>query len=348
MYIITNEGLKVLEEKGLKKILDSSFPDLEHHMLIALPYEDEIEEYAVEKKLPHLIEKVEEDGILDKRESFIMHSEIICDLLKKKLPKTINKDLKDCISAYYIYHDRFIKKIVSRDSYLWRDENSLNIIEGDIHGDMLIKQFDLSPDPNPDFFGYKPLFKKVDLRLVNGFYPEWIRTLSDFITFCIQTEKQVPFKESWGKEFYNGFFEETKAGEVADYYIDRLKWAKEGKEHSFVQLLPFVDNPKKQMNIEKGLCHIEPISADGGYLSFPFIENESLFYLHQVEEGEKGVEFLDAVWGSPSVKFNYNHMEDAIKGVVTCIQKGSSRCQPQDPGLVFKYFPYERFKDLKR
>ena len=341
-YILTNKGLDTLKKTGLKKILDSSFPDLEHHMLHGFLYEDEIKEYANENKIPNLLEKVEAANLSNRTDSFIMHSEIICNLLKKKLPKNIEKEIKNAISAYYLYYDEFLKRLTYSGTYLWRDEDSLNIISGDTHGDMRIEQYDISQKSKPNLFNQDVLVKKTDLKLVDGYYSEWLRTLTDFITFCIQIKKPVPFKENWEKEFYKGFFEETEPGSVANSLIKEIKRAKENKEYSYVNVLPFTDNPKKHMDPKKSVYHIQPVISSGGYSFYPFIDKEELIYL---SPSEKGVEFLNETWGNPGVRFNYEQIPNAIKGVVSCIQNHGSRCLPQDPGLVFKYFPYERLEN---
>ncbi len=339
MYLITNEGLKVLEETGLKKICNESFEKLEHYLLTGHIYDDQIEEYAEEHGISDLLEKVEAEESWDKNEAFIMHSGIICSLLQDKLPKSLNNELKKAISAYWIYNNRFLKPF--NKSYLWRSNASLNQIESDVHGDMLIRQYDITTEPN--LFGDKPLVKKSELNLVNGFYPEWLRTLTDFIAFCCQIRKPVPFKDNWEEVFYNGKLEESNPGEVAKIYINDLKNAKQQEEYSFILVLPFVDNPLKQTNPEKGIYHINPVRSDGGYLSYPFIDGDNLVYLH---EAERGTEFLNKTWGKPGVRFPYEQIGEAIKGIVTCIQKGGSRCLPPDPGLVFRHFPYERFQSL--
>ena len=343
-YILTNEGLRVFEEKGLKKIIDDSFEHLNQNMMQGMPFEDDIDEYAKENNIPDLAEKIEEDETfyVDKRDSFIMHSEIACNLLKDKLPKNLEKDIKNAISAYYLYHDKFLSKFRLRGSYVWRDEQTLNCIMESIHGDMIIEQYDITPDKKQqDLFNYKPLVKRVEWRLLNGFYPEWINTLSHFITFCCQIGKPVPFRDTWEQIFYMGNLRETEPAEVAKHLIEGLKYAKEEKEYSHINVLPFIDNPLKHIKPEKNIFNIYPVRSNSGYASQPFIDKDTLVYLHQVE---KGIKFLDARWGDSSVRFNYEQIQHAIKGVVTCIQKRASRCQPYDPGLVFKYFPYERFK----
>ena len=345
-YIITNEGLKILEENGLKKIIDSSFEYLEENMPSSLIYDEDIDEYAKEHNLPDLLEKIEKDAeeYIFKNDSFIMHSGIVYDLLKDKITKDVGKDLKYAVGAYYIYKNRFLDHI-ARTKYLWRGEQFLNIIEGDVHGDMMIKQYNVSPGPQSDLFGYKPLIQKTDLRLVNGFYPEWIRTLSDLITFCYQIGKPIPFKDNWEEIFYNGNLETIKPRGVASDFIGDLKRAKEYNEYSSISVLPFIDNPLKHISAKDSIFDIKPISSDGGYLSQPFIDKDSLVYLH---ESERGIEFLGHMWGKQGVRFSYEQIHHAIRGVVTCIQGGASRCSSQDPGLVFKYFPYERFeKELK-
>lgn len=342
--LITNEGLRILEERGIKKILDSSFKDLDNYMLSGFPYDEKIEEYAKEHKIPNLLEKVKTDVINNQIESFIMYSGIIYDSLKDKLPKNLEENIKTAISAYYIYSDRFLKRVDYRGAYLWRDENSLNLIAGDMRGDMKIEQYDLTPEPQLNFLDYRPLIKKTGLKVVDGYYTEWIRTLSDFITFCCQIEKPVPFKDSWEKEFYNGNFEEMGYGEVAHEHIMELKHAKEEKEKSFVKVLPFTDNPKKHINPREGIYSINPIQSQGEFLSHPFIDKDDLVYLH---EAKTGVEFLGGIWGNPGVRFTYKQIPNAIKGIVSCIQHNKSRCQPQDPGWIFKYFPYEKLESIK-
>ena len=342
MYAITNEGLKVLEEKGLKKILDNSFKNFECDILMGYLYDDIIEDYAKEHGIPNLVEKVATDEF-DREDSFIINSEIICNQLKDKLPKNINKELKDVISAYYIYYKNFFIMAGYKGDYIWRDEQFLNVIKGDVHGDMIIHQYDLSQDFQRDLFNYKPLVKKTGGTGINGFYPYWIEILSHFITFCCQIGKPVPFRDNWKEEFYNEKFEEIKPGEVASGLIEQLKNAKESKEYSFIQFLPFIDNPFKHINTKRNFFHIHPIRSDGGYESMPFIDKNNLIYLHKAE---KGIEFLEERWGSLGVRFDYEQIEHAIRGVVSCIQKGGSRCIPKDPGLVFKYFPYEKFNDL--
>lgn len=347
MYLITNEGLKILEKIGIKKILDSSFDKLEHPMLYGHIFDDEIIDYGKEHKLPNLLEKVQADGELYTRDSFIIHSEIIYKLLKKKLPKNMKKDIKATISAYYLYYDRFLKQEGYRGSYFWRDKKFLNEIKGDIHGDMKITQYEISPSEQLDLFNYKSPIKKIDsLKLIDGYYPFWIKTLIDFITFCIQIKKPVPFKENWEKTFYNGNFEERNP-EYSDREreIEDLKRAKEGEKYSYICVLPFCDNPLKNINPDKNIFHTHPIMSSGKYLSSPFIDKNELVYLHKTK---KGIEFLGEKWGNPGVRFSYEQISNAIKGLVSCIQNNGSRNSPQDPGLVFKYFPYKRYKELNK
>ncbi len=337
MYLITNEGLKVLEESGLKEILDSCFKSLDDYMLSGAIYDDQIEEYAKEHGIPDLVEKVEEDGILGKRESFVMHSKIICDLLKDKLPKNI-KGLENAISAYYIYYDHFLKNRGYRGSYLWRDDNFLNIIEGDVHGDMYITQYDITSEP--DLFGSKSLVKKTEVKGVVGYYSDWPKTLIDFITFCLQIKKPVPFRNNWEKEFYKGDLKEEKPGCVAESCVKDLKYTKEGEKYSHIDVLPFVDNPFRHISKDKNAFHTQPIRSSGGFVSYPFIDGDNLVYLCK---SKRGVEFLRETWGDPSVRFSYDQIPNAIKGVISCIQNHGTRCQPHDAGLIFKYFPYEKF-----
>lgn len=341
MYLITNEGLKTLEESGLKKILDTSFKDLEQDYYFGgAIYDDEIERYAEEHKIPDLVERIEAEGEFDKSESFVMHSEIVCDLLKKKLPKNLTKELKDAISAYYLYFNRFLKRVGYRGSYLWRDDNFLNIIEGDTHGDMSIGQYDVSPEKN-----LKPLVKKTQGTGVNGYYSDWPKTLIDFITFCCQIKKPVPFRDNWREVFYNGTFneEEKEPGEVASFYIRNLRYAKEGEKYSHIGVLPFVNNPFRHVSTDKSCFFVQPIKSSDGFESFPFIDGNSLVYLRKSKEG---IKVLEEIWGNPSVRFSYEQIHHAIKGVVSCIQNSGTRCQSYDAGLIFKYFPYKKFEEL--
>src|SRR3989344_2449687 len=132
MHLITNHGLEVLEKSGLKKILDGSFQDLEDYYLKGHIYDDEIEEYAQEHKIPDLLERIDDN--FNKNESFIVNSEIVLDLLKDKLPEDLESDVKQAISAYYIYHNKFYNMLARH--FFWRDEKSVNIIESDMQGDM--------------------------------------------------------------------------------------------------------------------------------------------------------------------------------------------------------------------
>lgn len=340
MYIITNKGLDVLEETGLKKIIDSSLDDLLENIPKSYMYDEIIEEYSKEHGIPGLLEKVKSNNSLNTTDSFIMHSEIVCDLLKNKLPKNLEEDIKDAVSAYYIYYDKFLKMSGYRGRNLWRDEKFLNIIEGTIHGDMAIQQYDISPGPQLNLFGEECLVKKTDLILLNGYYTEWIKTLADFMTFCCQINKPVPFKDNWKEVFYDGNFKETEPGEVARQDIEHLKCAKEGKKFGWIKVLPFLDNPLKHINPKKDFFHTDPVCSENGYYSQPFIDKDNLVYLH---ETKNGVKFLEQIWGNPGIKFNYKQIGNCIKSIVKCIQGGASRSLPQDPGLVFKYFPYKKF-----
>ena len=343
MHLITNHGLEVLEKSGLKKILDGSFQDLEDYYLKGHIYDDEIEEYAQEHKIPDLLERIDDN--FNKNESFIVNSEIVLDLLKDKLPEDLESDVKQAISAYYIYHNKFYNMLARH--FFWRDEKSVNIIESDMQGDMCITQYNLShSDPQLDLFNYKHLIKKVEPKFVNAYYDEFIPTLIHFITFCCQIEKPVPFKDNWEEVFFNGNFEEGKPGEVAKSDIEHLKRAKQNEEYSWIKVLPFIDNPLKHIKSKKDIFHIHPIHSSGGYLSRPFIDGNDLVYLHLEERGIKVEPHREEKWGNPSVRFSYEQIGNAIEGIVRVIQKGGSRSLPEDCGLVFKHFPYERFNEI--
>ena len=344
MYLITNEGLKVLEEKGIKKILDDSFKSLDDYMLSSFPFDEDIKEYGAEHHLPNLLEKINEDEKknIPKEDSFIVRSGIIPNLLKKKLPKKLTSEIKDAISAYYIYWNRFLNKGFYRGHYLWRDDNFLNIVRGDTNGDMYLNQYTLKSFDST-LIEENPLLIKASSYGVNGYYTEWIRMLPDFFSFCLQIGKPVPFKDDWEETFYHGHFEDTKAGEVASYLIERLQAAKERKEYSSIQVLPFIDDPMKHINLDKKIHYVHSVKSVSGFESMPFIDKESLVYLHK---SKTGVEFIHETWGDLGVRFYYDQIHHAIRGIVSCIQNHGSRCMPHDPCLVFKYFPYERYEEI--
>jgi len=347
MYLITNHGLEVLEKKGLKKNLDDSFPDLEDYYLRGHVFDDDIEEYAQEHQIPDLQERIEADSEYLKNESFIINSEIILNLLKEKLPKNLQNDIKQSISAYYIYYNKILKGFRTQ-RYFWRDDKFLTELYSDIHGDMQIRQYDINTDleTEQDLFNYMPLVKKVNPNIINAYYDEFIPTLIHFITFCCQIGKKVPFKDNWEEVFFNGNFTAEKPGEVAKSDIDYLKSAKNKEESSMIFVLPFIDNPLKHVDPKKNIYIVHPIYSSGGYTSRPFIEGNELVYLHPKEDGIKVEPIIKQGWGNPSVRFNYDQTENAIEGIVKVIQKGGSRSPQEDCGLVFKHFPYERFKEI--
>jgi len=343
MHLITNHGLEVLEKSGLKKILDGSFQDLEDYYLKGHIYDDEIEEYAQEHKIPDLLERIDDN--FNKNESFIVNSEIVLDLLKDKLPEDLESDVKQAISAYYIYHNKFYNMLARH--FFWRDEKSVNIIESDMQGDMCITQYNLShSDPQLDLFNYKHLIKKVEPKFVNAYYDEFIPTLIHFITFCCQIGKPVPFKENWEEIFFNENFTAEKPGEVAKNNIKELSSAKNKEEYSRIFVLPFVDNPLKYVNSEKRFYPIYPIKSSGGKFFYIVFSGNDLVYLYIAEKGIQVEPYTEEKWGNPSVRFNYEQIGNAIEGIIKVIQKGGSRSFPEDCGLVFKHFPYERFNEI--
>ena len=345
MYLITPEGLEELEKTGLKKILDKEFPGIKSEMPTCFVYDDDIEHYEIENNKPGLLEKLENVDIIDKQEAFIVYSEIVLKNLGNKIPKKLNQELKNTISAYWIYWDKFVDSY--RRRYSWLDRKSLNSIEGDTHGDMVIKQYNFNLNEEGDLFRDTPWVVKRPPNSLCGYYDNWVNMLTNLIGFCCQTKNPVPFQNNWNEIFYNGEFKEEEPGSVAKDCINNLKRFKNNEEHCIVEVLPFTDNQLKHVDIDKGFHLAQPIMPQGGSQSRPFIDNHELVYLIKVEDG-KGIELgRMGYWGNESVRYDYEQVKEAIKGVVSCMQRGGTRCVKRDPGLIFKYFPYERFEELE-
>jgi len=212
---------------------------------------------------------------------------------------------------------------------------------------MIIRQYNFNLNYEKDLFGDTPWVVKRKPNLLCGYYNNWVNMLTNLIDFCCQTKNPVPFQNNWNEIFYKGDFKEERSGTVAEHCINNLKRFKNNEEYSIVEVLPFTDNQLKHVNIERGFHLAQPIMPQGGFQSQPFIDNNELVYLTKVEI-KKGIELGKmGYWGNESVRYNYHQVREAIKGVILCMQKGGTRCMKHDPGLIFKYFPYERFKELE-
>jgi len=337
-YIITDAGLKVLEERGLKQVIDENFDEL-YYFNLGVMYEEDIQEYIQNNRVnPLLVEKFSKDEVEDGDE-FRVFSYIIPNELARtgKIPSNLSDDLMTAIGAYFLTKS-YTEQFTGRGHYAFRNSQFLTCIHDDVHGDFFLQQYNHVPkkDLQPRLFQDRSqLIKKLeeqDCGRLNGHYGYWIPFLTHLIYFCCQTSQEVPFKDNFNQVFYNRQLFPEEPGMMAEGEIERLKYQGE-EDVKIKECLPEYPGFEKQR--EQGWEFRGEMEK-----SQAFIINGNLVYCNLDEAGE--IEFYQQKF-KPAVIFTPDMIEQAIYGTIKSIINGAGRNQPQDPGLVLKYFPYHNF-----
>lgn len=339
-YIITDAGLKILEETGLRKVVDENFrgvTPLSHF------YDEDIEDY-IEKNRTHpsyrakIEAEIEAEESHDSDDEFKIFSYIYPNELARtgKIPKNLPDDLMVAIGAYF--STKWWTEDISRRAYTFRNNQFQTCINGDTHGDFFLQQYNHVPKKDLQgklFEDRGPLIKKLeeqDKGKLYGHYDYWIEFLNQLIMFCCQEGIEVPFKNDWEQVFYDGKLPSDEPGSVSEFTINNFK---KGDIEFLKNCLPRLPGWEKQK--VNGWNPLEGEIEN----SRAFIIGGNLVYCNQDKEGQ--IEFACNRYSKPKVIFTPDMIKETIYGTMTLIRDGTGRNQPQDPGLVMRYFPYHLY-----
>lgn len=340
-YIITDAGLEILEERGLKKIVDENFKELiNEHM--GMWYDDQQEEYArTHRTHPSLAQESEQDNFRIGDEKFKVFSFLYPNTLVEqgKISDKLSDGIMAAIGAYV--QTKYNTEGTFNDQYEWRTPTFHTVIHPDVHGDFFLQQYNHKPDNSQKFLfpGCEPLIKKLkqeDIGMLNGHYDYWINFLESLLYYCCQTKQEVPFRNDFEKVFYNGKFSDKKPGMVADMPITQLKdWTRDAKV-KWKPCLPVLPDFQKQV--------------DDGWMLEGQIENSQAFILNGnlvfcSQDNSGPIEFIHKKYSSPKVFLTPDMIKEAVYGTMKLMTSGrAGRVEPHDPGLILKYFPYHLFE----
>jgi len=341
-YIITDAGLSILEETGLKKLVDENFKELlnEHP---SMWYDDEQEEYSRTHRVhPSLAEEDEQDDLGRMDEKFLVFSFLYPNVLVEqgKISDRLNDTVMAAIGVYV--QTKYHTEGLFKDWRAWRNPTFHTTIHPDIHGDFFLQQYNHKPDDSQKslFLDCEPLIKRLkqkDIGMLYGHYNYWIDFLESLICYCCQTRQEVPFRHDFEKVFYNGNLPDEKPGMVAEMPIVQLRdWTKDAKTN-WKPCLPVLPDFQKQI--------------DDGWLFEGQIENSQAFILDGnlvfCDKDEHGpIKFTNyGNFSKPVVVISPDMVREAVRGTMELMIEGhAGRVMPHDPGLILKYFPYHLFE----
>jgi len=275
-------------------------------------------------------------------DEFVVFSYAVPNELIRKgvLPRSLPDEMMAALGAYFLTkraeYNRF------QHNFTFRTKQYLTCINGDIHGDFFVQQYNHLPTVSQlTLFGEGDLYKELtekDKGKLYGHHDYWIEFLKQLVTFCCQEGLDVPYRKNWEEIFYGGKVPSDEPGEVSGFTISCLK--NSPRFHK--------DNPDLMKNCIPRLPGWEEqrecgwIPNEGGIEeSQGFISDGNLVYFHKNEEGEVG--FARNRYRRANMVFTPDMVEQAIFGTISLIRDGAGRNQSQDPGLLMKNFPYSLY-----
>ena len=337
-YIVTDAGLSVLEETGLKKIVDENFKGLisEHQ---GFWYDDQQEEYSrTHRTHPNLTED-EQNDLIRADEKFLIFSFLYPNTLVEqgKISDKLNDNIMAAIGTYV--QTKYHTEGMFKDKRTCRNPTFHTVIHPDVHGDFFLQQYNNQPDDSQRFLfsGCEPLIKRLkqkDIGMLYGHYNYWINFLESLVLYCCQTEQEVPFRHDFEKVFYNGKLPDEEPGIVARMPIEQLRdWTREA---NWKPCLPTLPDFQKQ--IDDGWMLEGQIEN-----SQAFIRDGNLVFCDKDTNGS--IEFEHNKWGNPCVTITPDMVREAVRATMELMIEGhAGRVMSHDPGLIMKHFPYHLFE----
>ena len=339
-YVITDEGLKLLEETSLREVVhDNRHAALEGS--VGHMYEGDIKDYLETNRVHPSLAKKPLEEIEDDDEfrifSFIYPNELV---KMGKILANLPDKVMTAIGAY-IKTDRWTNPRYEKN-FSFRDSRFITCINADVHGDFFLQQYNHSVDKSELLFPEaSPLVKKLrdeDKGRLYGHYDYWTEFLQHLIYYCCQTKREVPFRNNFEQVFYNGRLPSETPGMVAEPDIRDLIYRgnPELMKGTSPRCLPLYPGWEKQR--DAGWHPLEgQIEGSQG-----FIVDDNLVYCHADAGGV--IEFAHQRFAKPGVFITPNMIEPLMRGAITLIRDGAGRNQPQDSGLILKHFPYHLFE----
>ena len=337
-FIITDKGIKVLEEMGLRQAVEQGSKGLDS-LINGFWSVEEREEYACSHRIhPLLSEKLSAGSPVGEKE-FIIYSFVNPNQLAEagKIPRNLLDGIMSAIGAYVLTTGC---ARIGRKHYSFRDKKFFTDIFGDIHGDFFLNQFNHVPaeDLQARLFEDPVLIKRLcqkDKGGLYGHYDYWTEFLKSLVYFCCQTGAEVPFRHDFEKVFYEGKLPSDKPGMVAEREIEMLRYYEKNRNKAFKTCLPKLPGFEGQM--QEGWGFEGRIEQSQG-----FIINGNLAFCRESKTGS--IEFMQERWGEPDVFIAPGMVREAVFGAVSLIRDSAGRNEPQDAGLILRHFPYYFFE----
>jgi len=333
-YVITDKGIKLLLETGF-------FADVSREAQEAISaerghfYFEDIDEYLRNhRSSPRFREKLL-DELEDNDEFRIFSFMYANDLVERgKIPSNLPDNLMTAISGF-VNTEKWTNQRY-RHNFRHINDRFITCVNGDTHGDFFLQQYNYVFDDSEFLFPEaSPLVKKLkqkDIGKLYGHYDYWTGFLEHLILYSLQIKKEVPFRENFEEVFYRGNLPSETPGMVLSPALETLKFRAKEKKIFGIPLYP---GWKKQR--DSGWSFTGQIEKSRG-----FIMDGNLVYCDEDSNGN--IEFgYYGKFSSPRVFITPDMIKPLMIGTITLIRDGAGRNQPQDPGLIMKYFPYDLF-----